>query len=1608
MLADGTKPIAQGVKSGKRVPLAPLKSSPFTAYTNLNAPIITSVKHSQVLLEAEFEKATPDSLAVPSEFTIDEYTMELPEEQGEDEDEKISAAKELDPRSYQLELLDKALKENIIAVLDTGSGKTLIAVMLIKAMDEIEKEHRETRRKTKIAVFLVDRVPLVFQQKDVIAANCDLSVKHLCGEMVWDQWNEKLWETVLKEDDVCVMTAQILLDALRHGFIHLDNIHLMIFDECHHATKQHTFNMIMREFYDRCPDEEKPKIFGMTASPMNSKSEVHYTASRLEENMRSKIFTAQNLTSLKGFVNRPAEVVVEYSAYVEKEFQGLLKQLMEGYGTDPRFKEMLGAASWVYHQLGPWCSDILCKRWFERISVFSDMSSSTLFESDAIDIESEKLSSHAKEIQEYVLPQPDITNTKLFSHKIQRLVQILQLYNKHAPDFCGIIFVQRKYTAYILQWIIQSQSTLSELKTGVLTGHHIDGAGEARMRFKDQNRMISAFRKREINLLIATSVAEEGLDIQPCNLVIRFDFFSTLISYIQSRGRARRVDSRFIILKQKGNLREETLLGQLRMAEEEVRQWCRMLPEDRKASSIMNDTDDPFLDPYDNAWDDVDDVDDMFFIPSTQACITRDSAVGLLHRYCSLLPGDSYCTLSPTFAYNQDIDGYICTVTLPSNAAVQEEFSEFARSKLLAKRMVALKACIALYHAKGLDSHLRPIIVTPTMLGDMVAAVDRNGNVIGSRKRRKIYKKKTPWFWEKYQPDTAHEENFDDEEEDPNLVLSSQGHWLSLDDSKPSDIKAITENRLPQPQENGVVVNDSIPNANEAALNNTDACDSITLTMSKLHMKDVDSNTTNNTQTIPADIGDKTVSEDDEKIYPDTFKLYMTHLKLDFNPSSNGKHLYRDLCIFTHKPFPSIPTIRLHIREHETDTNIHLEQIGDEHTYDLKTVQSLYTYTLELMSAITNQEFKCDLDDMAFFLVPLKAILGSKPSADAIDWDEIYRLVNDSAPESLDLNNLEHYLDSIVIDLSDNARRYYVNNVRSDMAPTSSITEDHEGREAGHESYSNYYIKVLNRTPTVVDQPLLEVERVTKTQNHLSKHVFVTAKPPKRAAKLVLPEFCALYRLSASVFRMAMLLPSIMMRLDSFLLVKEVQQILDTPIEDNLLLEAFTTPSASMDMDYERLETLGDSFLKFVTTIRLYIMFPVSHEGQLHCQRIRIICNKALYRSARRLQIYRHITSQPFNRRRWRPPHFKKDTDEEEVIRMQLRRHELSDKTLADVVEATLGAAYMTGGVELGLRAAIALQVPFDHITEWKHFNETYVESRANVPSRAKMHALRHVKLDHLEEITGYRFQNALLAVEALTHASLPNSTVPCYQRLEFLGDGILDFLVVKYLFHKYPGFEPGQMTDLKDACVNNHILGALCLEMGLNKRIIHFNSKLIGAITQFAREVEIIKENGEHAGEYWSDLEIPKVLSDVVESVLGAIFVDAGFDFQVVENAFNYFMRPFIDEHVKPETLKVHPLKTLTTGLQKIGCDGLLIRNHCTKREDKMSQKCVIFLHAKPIASAASHNIREARKQAAIHAIAYLEDNLSIIPHLCDCNITLLDHDLNEGAEDEDKDIEE
>lgn len=119
---------------------------------------------------------------------------------------------------------------------------------------------------------------LIEQQKAVIAAAIPVSVTLISGRSAPDQWKDaKLWANCLTDHRIVVSTPQILLDALRHGYIRLGrDISLLVFDEAHHATLKHPYNEIMKSFYIPLPSarpdvtlaEVRPAVLGLTASPI--------------------------------------------------------------------------------------------------------------------------------------------------------------------------------------------------------------------------------------------------------------------------------------------------------------------------------------------------------------------------------------------------------------------------------------------------------------------------------------------------------------------------------------------------------------------------------------------------------------------------------------------------------------------------------------------------------------------------------------------------------------------------------------------------------------------------------------------------------------------------------------------------------------------------------------------------------------------------------------------------------------------------------------------------------------------------------------------------------------------------------------------------------------------------------------------------------------------------------------------------------------------------------------------------------------------------------------------------------------------------------------------
>jgi ribonuclease-3 len=131
--------------------------------------------------------------------------------------------------------------------------------------------------------------------------------------------------------------------------------------------------------------------------------------------------------------------------------------------------------------------------------------------------------------------------------------------------------------------------------------------------------------------------------------------------------------------------------------------------------------------------------------------------------------------------------------------------------------------------------------------------------------------------------------------------------------------------------------------------------------------------------------------------------------------------------------------------------------------------------------------------------------------------------------------------------------------------------------------------------------------------------------------------------------------------------------------------------------------------------------------------------------------------------------------------------------------------------------------------------------------------------MDQLERRLGYQFQDPMLLTEAMTHPSLASeSKGPHFdnQRLEFLGDAVLQIVLTEYLFKLFPSFPEGRLTKLRSQLVSRR------------------------ALAEFARAIELGEflrlGKGEDAT---GGRERASILADAFEALLGAVYLDAGLE---------------------------------------------------------------------------------------------------------------------------------
>lgn len=112
------------------------------------------------------------------------------------------------------------------------------------------------------------------------------------------------------------------------------------------------------------------------------------------------------------------------------------------------------------------------------------------------------------------------------------------------------------------------------------------------------------------------------------------------------------------------------------------------------------------------------------------------------------------------------------------------------------------------------------------------------------------------------------------------------------------------------------------------------------------------------------------------------------------------------------------------------------------------------------------------------------------------------------------------------------------------------------------------------------------------------------------------------------------------------------------------------------------------------------------------------------------------------------------------------------------------------------------------------------------------------------ENTLGYKFRDRSYLLQAMTHASYtPNRLSDCYQRLEFLGDAVLDYLITRHLYEDPRQHSPGALTDLRSALVNNTIFASLAVRHGFHKYFLHLSPGLNEVILRFVR----IQQENDH-----------------------------------------------------------------------------------------------------------------------------------------------------------------
>ncbi|CAF4379862.1 unnamed protein product [Rotaria sp. Silwood2] len=361
----------------------------------------------------------------------------------------------------------------------------------------------------------------------------------------------------------------------------------------------------------------------------------------------------------------------------------------------------------------------------------------------------------------------------------------------------------------------------------------------------------------------------------------------------------------------------------------------------------------------------------------------------------------------------------------------------------------------------------------------------------------------------------------------------------------------------------------------------------------------------------------------------------------------------------------------------------------------------------------------------------------------------------------------------------------------------------------------------------------------------------------------------------------------------------------------------------------------------------LYYQYPSADAGLLTVKKKKQISNENLYRLAVQKELKNYLNANKIEVRgqnaNWLPPGYM-IIDIESTIGQRYAYQTAKRKTFSDMIEAFIGAFLISTNYTTTIQFMHWLGLYVSPIAKLPSILRSNIEPTSEQQISEIINKFFHDKaFNEIETMINYTFQSKAYLIAAFTHPSnFANRLTDCYERLEFLGDAILDFLVTRYVFVNYnQNVTPGRVTDIRQDLSNNDRLAYILVACGLHRKILHNSPDLFGHISLYAGDEDIFPKD-QSIDQYlskdldqWADSTAPKALADVFEALVGAIFLDSGNSLAVVWRVIEPLLRKYLDQSINHPNL--NPIRSFT----EVG--GKIIDESIEKMDDKPIAICIV-----------------------------------------------------------------